>query len=61
MKENLEHILDCREFKEVVKTDLRLAVDEVMSREGNNPMFWTTILSGPIKLEFGEYGVRYSE
>ena len=55
MKENLKHILDCREFEKVVKMDLRLAVEEVMRREGKDPMLWTTILSGPIKPELGEY------
>ena len=35
MKENLKHILDCREFKKVVKMDLKLAVEEVMSGEGS--------------------------
>ena len=55
VKENLKHILDCREFKKVVKMDLRLAVEKVMRGEGNDPMFWTTILSGRIKSELGEY------
>ena len=35
--------------------DLRLAVEKVMRGEGNDPMFWTTILSGRIKSELGEY------
>ena len=26
-----------------------------MRREGNDSMFWTPILSGPIKTELGEY------
>ena len=54
-KENLKHILYCREFKKVVKMNLRLAVEEVMRGEGNDPMFWITILSGPSKPELGEY------
>ena len=32
-------VLDCREFKKVVKMDLRLAVEEVMRGEGNDSMF----------------------
>ena len=35
VKENLKHILDCREFKKVVKIDLKLAVEEVMRGEVN--------------------------
>ena len=35
--------------------DLNLAVEEVMRGEGNDPMFWTTIYSGPINPELGEY------
>ena len=35
--------------------DLRLAVEEVMRGERKDPMFWTTIFSGPIKPELGEY------
>ena len=31
LKKNLKHILDCRELKKVVKMDLRLAVEEVMT------------------------------
>ena len=55
VKENLRHILDCREFQKVLKRDLKLAVEEVMRGEGNDPMFWITIFSGPIKPELGEY------
>ena len=35
--------------------DLRLAMEEVMRRERNDTMFWTTLLSEPIKPELGEY------
>ena len=39
VKENLKHILNCREFKKMVKVDLRFAVEEAMRGEGNYPMF----------------------
>ena len=39
VKENFKHILDCREFKKVIKMDLKLVVKEVMRGEGNDPMF----------------------
>ena len=41
VKANLKHILECPELKKVVKMDLRLAIEEVMRGEGNDPMFWT--------------------
>ena len=55
VKGHLKHILDCREFEKVVKMDLKLAVEEVMRGEGNDPMSWRTIFSGPIKPELSEY------
>ena len=39
----------------LVILNLRLAVEKVMRREDKDPMLWTTILSGPIKPELGEY------
>ena len=53
--ENLEHILNCRKSKEVVRKKLILAVEEVIREGGNDLMFWSTILSGPIKPELGKY------
>ena len=47
VKENLKHILECREYLKLEKMDLRLAVKEVMKGQGNDPMFWKTILRGP--------------
>ena len=44
VKENFKHILDCREFKKVIKMDLKLVVKEVMRGEGNDPMFWSNVM-----------------
>ena len=38
-KESLEHTLNCREFKKVLKEVLRLAVEEIMRGGGNDSMF----------------------
>ena len=54
-KENLEHILNCREFKKLVKAELSLALKEVIRDGGNDPIFCTTILKGPIEPELRKY------